>query len=252
MTQWISFNAGTRDDYVPCSWAQPQQQPRHPTACILLNKDRQRIADPGRFNDDVASMAQALLVAGTSVVFMLNEWVRLTELAERVKDADDAFAEADAHVKAVVDHVLASGIGLAGRILLAGISRDGFAVLHATAGNPDISAALVNCPVVDWTVLEEFQHAGGAPLLDAHNLADMVENLPPRPILIQTGYNDRRVNTECCLRLAAQMEETYRRANAVERFKLQILPFAGHAGDHRDEPVNQGFVAWLRDQGLIE
>jgi len=209
------------------------------------------VADPGGFDDDVASMAETLLEAGASVVFMLNEWVRLADLARRILDGEDAFAEADAHVKAVVDHVLKHHIGAPGRIVLAGVSRNGFAAMHAMAGNPDISAALVNCPVVEWPRLEEFRYTLDAPLIRAHDLAGMADRFPPRPMLIQTGCDDRRVGTDCCLRLAAQLEEAYRRRNAADRFKLQVLPFAGHSSDHRDGPVNDGFVAWLKAQGML-
>ena len=78
----------------------------------------------------------------------------------------------------------------------------------------------------------------------------MVSQFPPRPILIQTGYNDKRVGTEYCLKFAAKMEEAYRKADAIDNFKLQVLPFVGHESDAVYEPVIDGNIAWLKAKGF--
>ena len=123
------------------------------------------------------------------------------------------------------------------------------------ANIPEVSAAICRTPVVYWPQLEEFLGMDNNPIIQNNLLLQWVSNFPPRPLLIETGYNDQRVGTAAQKQLVVSLAKAYTSTGNKEHFTHVLLSSAGHGSQDtletpkfKAEPINK--VIWLQNQGL--
>jgi len=92
---------------------------------------------------------------------------------------------------ALVDDLLARGIGTAGRIAAIGHSWGGLATLLRLAGDPRIGVGIALIPVVDPRCLDSLKPCASGPVLSRFELSGrLAPVLADRPLLIVTGAAD--------------------------------------------------------------
>ena len=239
---------------VLCNLGCDDHVPDDAPLCVIPTQAIDAVKDPVNTLEKPNVMTpwlDLLTAAGAKVLLMHGRYFdRFSELAENLKNGVDDFEKWQARADGVVDHVLDSGLGSPGRIVFMGSSRHGFAVLFAAARNPRIDAAVVIGPVISWPWLREFEGMDDEPLIKKHDIYDLVEGLPPRPLQVQMGYDDKRIGQHHNERLSSALTEAYESRGAARRLLLTPMEIPGHSGGPPMH-VNQTVIAFLRTQGLL-
>jgi hypothetical protein len=68
------------------------------------------------------------------------------------------------------------------------------------------------------------------PVIKTNDIYEWVDLFPPRPVLVQTGYDDQRVGTDLHQRFIAAMTRVYEARGAQGRFTHDPVPIPGHSG----------------------
>jgi dienelactone hydrolase len=145
-------------------------------------------------------------------------------LAARLAAGRDPWPEFLADGRAVVDECLRLGLGEAGRIVVAGVSRGGYAALRLAAEDHRIAAVAAFSPVTDWRELAEFAATADRPETAAADLAHFADRLAGRRVYVAIGNRDTRVGTDACLRFAqAMVAEERRRATSRSALRLLVV-----------------------------
>jgi len=76
----------------------------------------------------------------------------------------------------------------------------------------------------------------------------MGNDLPPRPLLIQTGYMDDRIGPYAMEKLVNTLRECYDSANASKKFTHEPMEVPGHSGRVPDTALDS-LPQWLKRQG---
>lgn len=225
------------------------------TLCIVPTQARKVVEDPVGLKRKPNVMSQwldRLTVAGTNVLLVHGEWFdNLRGLAADARDGRDGFARWLQRMEIVVEHSVDNGYGDPGRFVAMGSSRHGFAALHAMANIPGIAACVAHQPVVWWPRMEEFRGMDDNPIVLAHSLYELAERLPPRPVLVQTGYDDQRVGQDWLDRAVHRWVEAYRAAGASHRFTRELMDIPGHDGTRIPTSSLDSVVTWMREQRLV-
>ena len=225
------------------------------TLCIIPTQVRKVVEDPVGLKRKPNVMSQwldRLTAAGSNVLLVHGEcFDSLRLLAEDARAGRDGFARWLERMEMVVDHAVAHGYGAPGRFVAMGSSRHGFAVLHAMANLAGVAATVAHQPVVWWPRMEEFQDMDDNSILRAHSLYDLAENFPPRPVMVQTGYNDERVGQDCIDRAVRRISDAYRAAGASHRFTHELMDIPGHDGARIPTSALDSVVTWMREQRLV-
>jgi len=192
----------------------------------------------------------ALTLAGAGVVLMdgVDDLWTLSRWAESGKDG---FAWLTRRIEAVMEESVRRGYGSSDKVFVMGSSRHGYASLHAMANLPQLAGAVAVQPIVWWPNLEEFLGMEENPIVRRNDLRQWADRFAPRPLLVQTGYNDRRAGQKWFGRLLAPVAEAYRQSEAADRFAHEVMPVQGHSGERMPETYVEGVVLWLRDRGLV-
>ena len=226
------------------------------TLCIIPTQARKVVEDPVGLERKPNVMSQwldRLTAAGTSVLLVHGEWFDdLRKLAKDARDGRDGFARWLERMGIVVDHSVAHGYGDPGRFVSMGSSRHGFAVLHAMANIPGIAASVAHQPVLWWPRMEEFQGMDDNAIVLAHSLYELADQFPPRPAMIQTGYNDQRVGQDWIDLAVQRMSDAYRAAGAGHRFTHELMGIPGHDGTRIPTSALDSVVVWMREQRLVQ
>ena len=226
------------------------------TLCIIPTQAREVVEDPVGLRRKPNVMSQwldRLTAAGAGVLLVHGEWFdNLRRLAADARDGRDGFARWLERMGTVVDHAVAHGYGDPGRFVAMGSSRHGFAVLHAMANIPGIAGGVAHQPVVWWPRMEEFRGMDDNAVVLAHSLYALAERFPPRPVLVQTGYNDERVGQDWLDRAARRISEAYRAANASHGFTHELMDIPGHDGTRIPTSALDSVVTWMREQRLVQ
>ena len=225
------------------------------TLCMVLT-EASHVEDPvgvGRESDVVYHWVDRLTAARTNVLLVHAEcFDDLRRLAEDVRLGRDGFARWLERMRMVVDHAVAHGYGAPGRFVAMGVSRYGFAALHAMAEIADIAAGVAHQPVVWWPRLEEFQGMEDNAIVLAHNLFEFAEGLPPSPVLVQTGYNDQRLGQDWTERAVRRISDAYLAAGAGQRFTHERMDIPGHTNAPIPTSALDSVLVWMREQRLTE
>ena len=191
-----------------------------------------------------------MLRGGSRLLVLPIDWPRLDEVAARIRAGEDIFGLSIDRIRRVASCAIARGWAGVDRIVLAGCSRFGFLALDAMAHIPDIAAAIALKPATYWPYVREFEGMDDDPIIKKHDLRNLAERFPPRPVLLLPAYADTRAGTEPCREFAECLEERYRRAGAAGKCKLQLLSIPGHGGDPTTQD-NRKVVDWLEEQDLL-
>lgn len=193
-----------------------------------------------------------LTAAGASILLMHGEhYDDLQLLADRASHGIDGFRLMEARIRAVIENALAQGHTRPGRVVVMGSSRHGFAILHAVALNPDVSAAVAHQPVIHWPRMSEFTGMDDNEIVERNNLFPLIERFPPRPLFVQTGYADQRVGQEWITSLTGALREAYARENALNSFAHDMMSIPGHDGTRVPDSALDSIVPWLKAQSLL-
>ena len=226
-----------------------------PTLCIIPTQARRVVEDPVGLKRKPNVMAQwldRLTAAGASVLLVHGEWFdNLRRLAEDARGGRDGFARWLERMGAGVEHSAAHGYGDPGRFVAMGSSRHGFAVLHAMADIPGISAGVAHQPVVWWPRMEEFEGMDDNAVVLAHSIYDFAGRFPPRPVLVQTGYSDERVGQDRIDSAVRRISGAYEAVGAGHRFTHELMDIPGHDGTRIPDSALDSVVAWMRGQRLV-
>ena len=104
--------------------------------------------------------------------------------------------------------------------------------------------------MISWPWLREFEGMDDEPLIRKHDLYGLVDRLPPRPLQVQMGYDDKRIGQHHNEHLASALTEAYESRDAGEKLLLTPMEIPGHSGGPPMH-VNETVVAFLRRQGLL-
>jgi hypothetical protein len=192
----------------------------------------------------------ALTLAGAGVVLM-DGVDDLWTLARWATSGKDGFAWLTRRIGAVMEESVRRGFCSPDKVFIMGTSRHGYASLHALANLPQLAGAVAVQPIIWWPNLEEFLGMEENAVVRRNDLLLMVEDFAPRPLLVQTGYNDRRAGQKWFGRLLAPVAEAYRRTEAAEQFTHEVMPIRGHGGERMPETYLERVVPWLLDRGLV-
>ncbi len=162
-------------------------------------------------------------------------------LAARVAAGEDPFAEFVADGRAVIDECLRRGWAEEGRIVVAGVSRGGYAALRLAAEDARVAAVAAFSPVTDWRVLAEFAPLAERPETAALDLARLAPRLAGRRVFVAIGNRDARVGTEACVRFVQALTEAEGRSG-TEGSGLRFLVV--------DDSTGHALAARWREQGI--
>ncbi len=251
---WHPVTIRRRGQSVACNF-NPTPGAGSETLCLILT-DAGNVEDPvdlERESDVVSQWVERLTAAGTSVLLVHGEcFDDLWRLAEDLRSGMDVFARWLERMGMAVDHSAAHGYGDPGRFVAMGVSRYGFAALHAMANIPGIAASVAHQPVVWWPRLEEFQGMEDNAIVLAHSLYDFAERFPPRPAIVQTGYNDQRLGQDWTERAVRRISDVYRAAGCGHRFTHDLMDIPGHDDTPIPASAPDSVVAWMREQRLVQ
>lgn len=127
---------------------------------------------------------------------------------------EDFIAPFTARVRAVLDHLIATGASDPARIAACGTSRGGFMALQVAAADPRIKAVAAFAPVTNLMALREFGGAQNTEHVATLSLLANAEKFAGRAVWVIIGDRDDRVSTDDAVAFA-------RRATAVSLEKTQ-------------------------------
>ena len=151
----------------------------------------------------------------------------------------------------MVDHAKSNGYGNPEKVVLMGSSRHGFAILHALAMIPSIAAGVAHQPVVWWPSMKEFNGMDSNPIMLSNDLYLLTRFFPPRPLLVQTGYDDQRVGQIWIERFIKKITDSYRSADKLQEFTHEIMDIPGHDGTRIPDSALDSVVVWMQNQKLL-
>ena len=177
---------------------QPQRQPDgddDTTLIIIPTQAHDAVKDPAgtEWKPNVITPWLDLMTdAGFHVILMHGYYNDdLNRLVALANDGIDGFAAMDNRIAAVMDDAYEKGLYKDGRVVLAGSSRHGFAVLHAHANLPKSAAAIAIGPVMWWPRLKEFHGMDDHPIITKNSLFELAFKMPPRPVLVQIAVTTK-------------------------------------------------------------
>ena len=119
------------------------------------------------------------------------------------------------------------------------------------ANIPGIAASVAHQPVVWWPRMDEFQGMDDNAIVLAHSLYELADRFPPRPAMVQTGYNDQRVGQDWIDRAVHRISDAYRAAGSGHRFTHDLMDIPGHDGSRIPTAALDSVVPWMREQQLV-
>lgn len=126
---------------------------------------------------------------------------------------------------ALVDDIIATGIGTPGRIAALGHSWGGLATLLRLAGDQRIDCGVALIPVVDPRCLDSLKSFSSGPVLSRFDLAERVgPALGQRPLLIIAGAIDQVTPPDLTRDFVSRLRAAYR----PPRFSYVELEGVGH------------------------
>lgn len=252
---WTPFEIQVGDQKVTCNLGTDSDVAEDASLCIIPTQARNVVEDPAGTTEKPNVMTQwldMLTDAGARILLFHGHWFdKLSVLVDMAREGGDGFALWQQRLDGVVAEALRRGYATPGRVVLMGSSRHGFAVLHGGSNNKDVSAIVAWGPVTYWPRLKEFAGMEGNPVVQANDIFGWADRYPPRPMLIQTGYDDDRVGSDLHLRLAALLTEAYFDAGAVDKFTHHVVNIPGHSLGPKPDIAFDYPLAWLRRNGYL-
>ncbi|MCB1103767.1 MAG: alpha/beta fold hydrolase [Cephaloticoccus sp.] len=143
---------------------------------------------------------------------------------DRTDRQENFVAANNARLRAVLDHLIATGQADPARIAACGTSRGGFMALQYAASDPRVKCVAAFAPVTDLTALREFKGAEADPLVASLALIHQAEALVVRPVWLVIGDRDERVSTEAAIAFVRAVTVTALKAELNPQAEIHVLP----------------------------
>lgn len=252
---WQPFTVDMNGESVVCNLNYATEVDGDPALCVIPTQALNVVQEPVVMKEKPNVMSEwldRLTAGGGSILLVHGEYYDdLYQLADEALEGKDGFDGMEKRLRYSIGYCLENGYASEGKVVVMGSSRHGFAILHSMAKNPAVSAAVAHQPVVYWPRMEEFAGREDDPLVRKHDLYNMIEDFAPRPIMIQTGYDDQRVGQEYYEKLITPMKKHYETVGAGDRFFHDLMPIPGHDGTPIPDSALDGVVPWLQSQGIM-
>ncbi len=252
---WSPFEVNVDGEMASCNFNANPERGGEATLCVIPTQALAVVEDPARMKEKPNVMSEwldRLTAAGAGILLAHGRWCDdLWATAAMAARGVDVFERMEKRLAAVVSDALARGFARPGRVAMMGSSRHGFAVIHALASNPDVSACVAHQPVVHWPRMDEFRGMDGNPVVMEHSLYELTDRFAPKPFMAQTGYDDQRVGQSWIQAFTERVSAHYERAGAGGRFTHELLTIPGHDGARVPDKALDSVVDWLREQGLL-
>lgn len=186
--------------------------------------------------------AGVVLIDGIDDLWTLSNWAR---------NGKDGFKWLTNRIETVMKESIYRRYTEDNKIIVMGTSRHGYASMHALANIPGLSGAIALQPIVWWPNLEEFLGMEENDIVKQNELFRWVDKFSPRPLLVQTGYNDRRVGQKWIMSLLEQISQSYPQNQLHGRFTHELMPVRGHGGERVPEESICRIIPWLYKQDLL-
>jgi alpha-beta hydrolase superfamily lysophospholipase len=181
---------------------------------------------------------------------MAGGWAALTFDLPGHGDSEPPMSGAAVEDVIAMASLLASQEGVdAGRVGVRGSSLGGFLAICAAASSPDIAAVIAICPASEEHLARGLQRGDlemrvGDPValeawLMAQDVAEAVERIAPRPVILMHAEGDTQIPSDHSL-------ELYERAG--EPRKLIIAPGGAHGTVQHDAELQGTALRWLERQ----
>ena len=252
---WMPFTVEVDGHPVECNFNPDPERGTDATLCVIPTQALKVVEDPARMKIKPNVMSEwldRLAAASASILLVHGRWFNdLSELAERVGSGLDWFEGMERRIAGAISESLRRGSVKPGKIVVMGSSRHGFAILHAAAKNPDVSAAVAHQPIVSWPRMVEFAGMDDDPIVERHSLYNCIADFAPRPVMIQTGYADERVGQYQLKTLINPIARAYAERGVGHRFFHDLMDIPGHDGMRIPDSALDGVVPWLQEQGML-
>jgi hypothetical protein len=252
---WVPYTIKVDGYPLACNLNPDPERGVDATLCVIPTQALKVVEDPARMKVKPNVMSEwldRLAAAGASILLVHGRWFDdLSELAEQVRSGQDWFSGMERRIAGAISESLRRGYVLPGKVVVMGSSRHGFAILHAAANNPDVSAAVAHQPIVSWPRMVEFAGMDDDPIVERHSLYNQVDEFLPRPIMIQTGYADERVGQDRLEALIEPMARAYSGRGIGDRFFHEKMDIPGHDGMRIPDSALDSVVPWLQGQGML-
>jgi dienelactone hydrolase len=142
----------------------------------------------------------------------------------RSDEGEDFVKPLTDRVRAVVDHLIATGASDPARIAACGTSRGGFMALHAAAADPRIKAVAAFAPVTNLMALREFSGAKNTDHVAGLSLLANAEKLAGRTLWLIIGDRDERVSTDDAIAFARKVTNLSLEKTSDAEVTLLVVP----------------------------
>jgi len=139
---------------------------------------------------------------------------------------ESTIADAQAVLKRCIDKKWARP----GRIVVVGVSRNGYLAFRLMAADKTLNIGGGFVPVTDWRDLSEFKEQRDLPEVAELRIANYAEQLAGKTIFMTIGHNDQRVNTLSCVRFFLDLNKAnQQRGYDASLVTLFVTPDEDHS-----------------------
>jgi hypothetical protein len=150
-------------------------------------------------------------------------------------------------IKYLIDENLSDPSGIA----LMGLSRGAYLALHVGAKSPDIKWILGFSPLIDLSIVSEFDSLKESRLLQSLHPNNLALSLLDKEIRLYIGNRDTRVGTRNSFSFVEKIaEEAYLKKKKKADAELIIYPSIGHKGHGTSKNTFKEGCLWLQEKLL--
>jgi hypothetical protein len=121
--------------------------------------------------------------------------------------------------QAVLKHCIDRRWTKPGRVVVAGVSRNGYLALRLMAADNSLNVGGGFVPVTDWRDLSEFKEVRNLQAITDLQISRFVDQLAGKTIFLTIGHNDQRVSTFSCVQFFLDLAS----ANARRGFDPSVV-----------------------------
>ena len=145
-----------------------------------------------------------------------------------------------------VDFVIKEKFADPEKMAIGGLSRGGFAALHAAARDERFKNVLAFAPITDLHKMKEFHHIQEDPLVRSLGASHLSKILIDRRIRIYIGNHDTVVGTRSCFDFAMSVvEEAHKVKIRSPQVEFFLYPAIGHKGHGTPPEVFKMGADWI-------
>jgi dienelactone hydrolase len=164
----------------------------------------------------------------------------------RSDEGEDFIAPFTARVRAVLDHLIATGASDPARIAACGTSRGGFMALQVAAADPRIKAVAAFAPVTNLMALREFSGAKNTEHVATLSLLANAEKFAGRAVWVIIGDRDDRVSTDDAIAFARRATVVSLEKTEAADVTLLVVPEA--KGHTTPQGAPELAAAWIAER----